>query len=151
MLPSSGCAARLIRNGAAFVPELLLYSVRKRRRELVTAILETGADANVQAEQGNTALHYAARMNADFLVEDLLAHGADMNVKNAKGYTPLLLAIRYRCYRAASALLKHGADTTVCGGKHNESVEEMCKRYHCRIDNNSFIKVPFTSKESSIN
>ncbi len=143
-----GCAARLIRNGATFTPELLIYAVRHRMRELVAALLKTGADVNVQDERGNTALHYAARKNTEFFIRDLITAGADIEIRNKAGYTPLMLTIRFRCFRAASALLEHGADRTAKGGKHNETIHAMCQRYHCRIDNNKLIKVPFIGKES---
>lgn len=143
-----GCAARLIRNGATFTPELLIYAIRHRMRELVAALLKTGADVNVQDERGNTALHYATRKNAAFLVRDLITAGADIEIRNKADYTPLMQTIRFRCFRAASALLEHGADRTARGGKHNERIHAMCQRYHCRIDHNSLINVPFTGKES---
>lgn len=142
-----GCAVRLIRHGATFTPELLIYAVRNRMRELVAALLNTGADVNVQDERGNTALHYAARKNTEFFIRDLITAGADIEIRNKAGYTPLMLTIRFRCFRAASALLGHGADRTVRGGKHNERIHAMCQRYHCRIDHNSLINVPFTGKE----
>lgn len=142
-----GCAARLIRNGATFTRELLIYAVRNRMRELVAALLKTGADVNVQDERGNTALHYAARKNTEFFIRDLITAGADIEIRNKAGYTPLMLTIRFRCFRATSALLEHGANRTARGGKHNESIHAMCQRYHCRIDHNSLINVPFTGKE----
>lgn len=143
-----GCAVRLIQHGATFTPELLLYAVRNRMRELTAALLRAGADINVQDERGNTALHYATRKNAAFLVRDLITAGADIEIRNKAGYTPLMLTIRFRCFKAASVLLEHGADRTAKGGKHNETIHAMCQRYHCRIDNNKLIKVPFIGKES---
>lgn len=137
-----GCAARLIRHGAAFPPGLLIDAVRSSRRELVDALLQAGADTNTTDTRGCTALHYAARMGKAYFVRALVAHGADTAARTHANYTPLLLAIRHRRFAAATALLELGADTHATGGKHNEAAAATARRYQCRIDGTRLINAP---------
>ncbi len=135
-----GCAARLIQYGAKFDSELVIYAVKKRKRELLRTLIKAGADINVTDEKRNTPLHYAARTNRAYLVRDLTEAGADIEARNNENYTPLMITIRYRCYSAAECLLANAANRYARGGKHNETAMEMCTRYHCEIKNNKLIK-----------
>lgn len=136
-----GCAVRLIRYGATFSQDLLILSVRKHFRELSIALIKAGVNVNHKDEVGNTALQYAARSNRDYYIRELIAAGADPESRNAADYTPLMLAVCFRRYCAASVLLELGANRNERRGKHNESIAEMRKRYHCRIEHNVLIKV----------
>lgn len=54
--------------------------------------------------QGNTILHYAARMSSPDTIQQLLSYGLDVNVKNISGETPYMTAVRWKRSDAASAL-----------------------------------------------
>lgn len=138
---AQGCAVRLIKRGAQFDSRLLVQSVRRDWRELLDDLLAAGADVNAADEQGNTALHSAARKSRDFFVRRLLAAGADCEVRNNADYTPLLLAIRHRRYAAAGALLEQGASRSARGGRHGENAYELCMRYQCEIDGNKLCRI----------
>lgn len=138
-----GCAIRLIQHGATFAPELLIYAVRNRMRELVAALLKARADVNVQDERGNSALHYATRKNATFLVQDLIAAGADIEVRNNANVTPLLEAVQSRSLESGSILLEAGANPYTQGGKHNMNAHELGERHQCRISDKKLFKLPW--------
>ena len=50
--------------------------------EVMTLLLQKGADINARKEDGNTALHAAAFLGRADAVELLLRHGADVNIRN---------------------------------------------------------------------
>jgi len=59
------------------------------KREIVRALIEAGADVNLQNSEGSTALHSAAFLCRMEIVELLLTSGADRSLKNIYGSTPL--------------------------------------------------------------
>ena len=59
------------------------------RRDIARALIEAGADVNLQNNEGSTALHSAAFLCRMEIVELLLASGADKSLKNIYGSTPL--------------------------------------------------------------
>lgn len=67
---------------------LLVWSA-KVRPELVTFLLDEGADINKQTNLGNTALMVAIRKENEELAEQLLKRGADTAIVNNAGATAL--------------------------------------------------------------
>ncbi len=65
--------------------------------EVIAARLSEGAAVNMPDEQGNTALHIAARANDNDIVQLLLSGGADPMAKDAQGRIPSALTTAEDC------------------------------------------------------
>lgn len=65
---------------------------KRRRSELVTILLDGGADPNIQDELGLTALHHAATEARVEILPMLIEHGADADLETNRGKTALELA-----------------------------------------------------------
>lgn len=59
------------------------------KTDIALALIEAGADLNIQNNEGSTALHTATFLCRTEIVEALLAHEADKSLKNIYGYTAL--------------------------------------------------------------
>jgi ankyrin repeat protein len=74
----------------------LHWAVSRQHTEIVTMLLEAGANPNVPDNDGYTPLHDAAEMGdcspARAMLEALLAAGADPSQQEKNGRTPLDLA-----------------------------------------------------------
>ena len=60
--------------------------------------------------QGNTILHYAARLSTPETIQQLISFGLDVNVKNISGETPYQTAIRWKKADAAAVLQPKAAE-----------------------------------------
>lgn len=77
--------------------------------------LANGADARVQNDQGQTALHIlAARGTGRDAIQALVKAGADVNQRDDNGRTPLDLASDAPKTIAAQELIKLGAKSSTC-------------------------------------
>lgn len=82
--------------------------------DVVKALLNAGADANVATTSGATALHFAAAAGNADAVTALIDHHADLNAKESEwGQTPLMFAAAADRGAAIRVLLKRGADASV--------------------------------------
>ena len=141
------------KNGDAGTP--LHPAVRNERAELITLLIDRGADVNIVADDdGETPLHLAAR-RADTpenaaLVSFLLDKGADPNIFNDRRWRPLDLADGRDGYprrrKIMSALIAGGAnwsDECVGGKVPNEFTPPKCKcPARLSIDNNGLCECP---------
>ena len=75
-----------------------------------------GADPNVTAKTGSTALHHAVSSGSPELVGYLLEHGANVDANSDMG-TPLLSAVFYNRMGALTVLLAHSANVNTSVGK----------------------------------
>jgi len=89
----------------------------------MTALLENGADPNLQCIDKRTALHHAARSNNPSVTKILLNHGADPNLKDDHRKTPLELA----------AFLHHSSVIEVF--LYHKDVDEKTALHHATIQN----------------
>ena len=90
---------------------LLIDACLWRNGELVSLLLEAGADVNAAGYGNRTALHVSAGNGYVDCVRRLLRAGAAVNTRNHAGKTPLDYAIdRIRGARSYPLLLRAGAD-----------------------------------------
>ena len=93
------------------------------RPDLVSRLIECGADVGARNRRGAQPLHYAADgspgssawdpVGQAAVVTLLVAAGADPNAKDKSGVAPLHRAVRTRSADAVRALLDSGADPTL--------------------------------------
>ena len=82
--------------------------------DILSLLLEHGADVDGRSMSGNTALHRASRSRRSENLEAgkcLLDHGADINARNVGGYIPLIYAAYGENVEFARMLLERGART----------------------------------------
>lgn len=112
------CVLHLIRMGCE--PCSLLLA---KGSEVALALLDAGADIDVQDARGNTALHFACSKGRDALAMSLLARGANANATNAFGRTPVHLC---RSVNVLEALVAAGADVNVRDDRGACPLQQMC-------------------------
>ena len=81
-------------------------AARAHIAEIVTLLLEAGADVHAITSHGDTALHLA---DTAAIVTLLLEAGADLHRRNHSGNTPLFQAIVHKHVKAMPALVQAGA------------------------------------------
>jgi ankyrin repeat protein len=64
------------------------------QRDVITYLIEAGADPNAPDNSGVAPLHRAVRNRCSAAVRALLAYGADPLLTNKRGSTPLHLAVQ---------------------------------------------------------
>ena len=79
---------------------------------LVQAILQSDVDISMQADDGSTALHCAAKADQTDMVNLLIEWGAQSDVLNSKGRTPLHEAILGHCTSTFNILVHRRGDIT---------------------------------------
>lgn len=91
--------------------------------EKAKSLFMNQAEINNVDEDGNTALHVAAKLNESDLVTFLIVKGADTELKNKYGDTPLHVAIANDAYESARALTSLGADIFALNAKGKSALE----------------------------
>ncbi|MFZ6844372.1 ankyrin repeat domain-containing protein [Undibacterium sp. RuTC16W] len=81
--------------------------------EVVTILLDAGADMRLASNQVWTPMHYAAYVGAVRSMRVLREHGAEIDApfSEARGSTPLMVAAQYDQLPSIRFLLESGADT----------------------------------------
>ena len=69
----------------------LHLAIRNCMENSVIYLLNLGINVNSKDKDGNTALHYAVKMNQTRIIKKLLQRGADVNITNFHKKTPLEL------------------------------------------------------------
>lgn len=73
---------------------LLLLAATHGQAEIVSLLLDRGADINARGAGGYTALHLAAQQGNEAMIRLLLEHMADINAATEDGETAMDLAIK---------------------------------------------------------
>lgn len=91
---------------------LFCFEVGKENMlEVITILLQLGAELDRRAEDGTTLLQRIAGIECSKSCRFLVSHGAAVNTHASRRYgTPLQEAIRNKNVRTANLLLDHGAD-----------------------------------------
>lgn len=87
----------------------LLWAAHWDDAEMVTCLIEAGANVKATNRYGSTALHEAATFGDAQVITALLKAGADPNAVRGEGDTPLLVATRAGLPDAVRLLLDAGA------------------------------------------
>src|SRR5580700_5896154 len=66
----------------------LIHAVNKNHVKFVAYLLSLPIKIDIQDENGNTALHWAAHKGYLEMVKRLVNHGARCTMKNNRGHTP---------------------------------------------------------------
>ncbi|GFO29474.1 ankyrin-1 [Plakobranchus ocellatus] len=78
--------------------------------DIVTILLQYGADANKSIRGGERPIHHAAREGFSNIVKLLISHDAAVDAADERGDTALLLAAKYGRAMALHTLLEFGAN-----------------------------------------
>ncbi len=118
----------------------LMFAAGNNSPEMVRALLNVGADANLKDKQGMTALMFAVGNNLPEAVQALLDAGADANAKDKQDKTALIwAAVKNSSPEMVKILLSADADVNAQDkegktalvyareGKCNPEVEEMLR------------------------
>ena len=111
-----GCAS-VVRQ--ASIQELIIQGRYDEAKE----IFKTKTDINATDENGDTALHVAARVNEADLVSFLIIKGADTEVRNNEGDTALHVAIKNDAIDAAKVLAIVHGDIFAKDAEENTALE----------------------------
>jgi ankyrin repeat protein len=87
----------------------LIHACGQGQEDIVTLLLQHGADANMPAQSGATALWAAISQAQVLVLQKLLMHGANPNQAVA-GYPPLNLACLIGTVEHVALLLEYGAE-----------------------------------------
>lgn len=89
----------------------LYIAARESLNDVVTALLEAGANPNSVTRDGNTPLYMASVTGNVSCMRSLLTAGANPNAFKSNGMSPLFVAIKYGHIDAVRLLLENGATT----------------------------------------
>ncbi len=102
----------------------LIYAIEARNRAAVQALLQAGANPNIDGYDGNTPLFYAIATKDMVIVQVLIAKGADVNAATRMSeITVLMAAVLDSSPSIVAYLVAHGA-----------SVDDVDKYNHKAMD-----------------
>jgi len=94
-------------------------------KEIITLLLNNGADPTAANSYGETPLHFASRNDEEHngAIEALLMYGAHVDSETTKGkYTPLMFAAGAGQVESVYCLLEHGADPNLRNSSYHTAV-----------------------------
>ena len=93
----------------AFGRTPLMTAVLRDNIDILTLLLENGAQVNIIDERGDTALHLSVLKNNLAITEILLKNNANTHIKNNQGKTPLMTAEENKYDEIRLQLIEAGA------------------------------------------
>lgn len=94
-------------------------------KNIVVALIESGANVNARDNNGCTPLHYAAVKGFKDVVEILVANRADVNAHDNHGFAPSFYAAQWGYRDIATFLLRSGANFEPRTEMKVESAEQV--------------------------
>ena len=85
---------------------------------MLNILIKRGADLNIRADTGASALHYAVTRGNGENIRLLLEHGTDINAQDRHGWTALRCAVHGNQLELVRLLLKYGADKEIRGDQN---------------------------------
>ncbi|KAJ5210754.1 hypothetical protein N7491_010563 [Penicillium cf. griseofulvum] len=101
--------------------------------DVVTLLLNKGANCNSNHLQNGTALHAALLSGHRDIVSILLENGADVNSKSRKSGSALYIASTYNYPDVVLALLERGADINYSEGLFGTALDGACREGHHEV------------------
>lgn len=95
----------------------LVEAVMSGKLEIVTMLLEAGADPNKITGARKSPLNIASIAGFTKIAGELIRAGADINFKDQYGFTPLMRASYYGCTGIVKLLIEAGADLDLRSSK----------------------------------
>ncbi|MDN5216020.1 ankyrin repeat domain-containing protein [Fulvivirgaceae bacterium BMA12] len=114
----------------------LIWAAYFKRLDLMTWLIDNGAEVNYQDRNGYTALHFCGQEQITEVAKILLDHGADPNIKDEHGNSPLWTALfnARGNFEMVKLLRAYGADP-VPKNLHGRSPNDMAMTiYQKEID-----------------
>jgi ankyrin repeat protein len=114
----------------------LHWAAFKGRVEVAQVLLDHGANAKLETERGETALHIVSQGESDSQEQNvstarlLLEHGVDVNARREDGLTSLHWAAYKGRVEVAQVLLDHGANANL-ENEHGETALHIVSRGTC--------------------
>jgi hypothetical protein len=91
-----------------------MFAIQGKHLDLVSLLVEMGADIEEPDKYGNTPLLKASMEKEGLeICQFLISLGADVNAKNHVGITALMVAAQWDCPETVLLLIENGADTNV--------------------------------------
>lgn len=147
----------LLRKHMTKTGEVLELATKSNFVVIVQLLVDAGVDLNYQDEQGETALHVAARFGhsecADILLSGSLDQKIDLETtEKTYGWTALFVACVDGHLGVVDLLLEAGADPTLCDTSGWTCTEHAALRGHLDIAKRLVQMVPpkFSTPESSL-
>lgn len=113
----------------------LLDAVTDGDHDKVRALLKGGHAVNLEDEQGNTALIFAAE-SEPLILETLLQHGAAVDHQNKNGMSALMVAVKHEEIESIKALVQLDADVNAVDTQGRNAIDyakETCNENVLRV------------------
>lgn len=94
----------------------LFVALLRENTQFVENLLSSGADINIQDNDGLSALHFAVLGRRKEMVNLLISHGAEFNLQDWMGYTPLAYAVENGFTDIVKILLNADVDVNLDNG-----------------------------------